>query len=115
MTTQFTRWKNGLFVGSIAAALEGLLLGLSDPNISTWVFLQSISFWLFCGLVVYLAETGLPILPGSILLTILLNIPWYIALSIGERKPELLIPLVVASLIFGTVIGLVSKTLKQSS
>jgi hypothetical protein len=115
MTTQFTRWKNGLFVGSIAAVLEGLLLGLSDPNISTWDFLQSISFWLFCGFVVYLAETGLPVLPGSILLTILLNIPWYIALSIGDGKPGLLIPLVVASLIFGTVIGLVSKKLKQTS
>ena len=115
MTTLLTRWKNGLFVGSIAAVLEGLLLGLSDPNISTWDFLQSISFWLFCGLVVYLAETGLPILPGSILLTILLNIPWYIALSIGDGKPGLLIPLVVASLIFGTVMGLVSKKLRQTS
>lgn len=114
MTIQFTKWKNGLLVGFIAAALEGLLLWVTDPNISTWVFLQSISFWLFCGLVVYMAETGLPTLLNSILLTVLLNIPWYIALSIGDGKPELLIPLVVASLIFGTVIGLVSKKLKQT-
>ena len=114
MTTQFTKWKNGLLIGFIVATLEGLLLWLNDPNISTWVFLQSISFWLFCGLVVYMAETGLPTLLNSILLTVLLNIPWYIALSIGNRKPELLIPLVIASLIFGTVIGWASKKLKQT-
>jgi hypothetical protein len=114
MTTQFTKWKNGLLVGLIVAALEGLLLWLTDSNLSPWVFLQSISFWLFCGLVVYMAETGLPTLLNSILLTVLLNIPWYIALSIGNGRPELLIPLVIASLIFGTVIGLASKKLKQT-
>jgi hypothetical protein len=114
MTVPFTKWKNGLLVGFIVATLEGLLLWLTDSNISTWVFLQSISFWLFCGLVVYMAETGLPTLLNSILLTVLLNIPWYIALSIGTGKSELLIPLVIASLIFGTVIGLASKKLKQT-
>ena len=114
MTIQFTKWKNGLLVGLIVAALEGLLLWLTDSNLSPWVFLQSISFWLFCGLVVYMAETGLPTLLNSILLTVLLNIPWYIALSVGNGRPELLIPLIIASLIFGTVIGLASKKLKQT-
>jgi hypothetical protein len=114
MATPFTKWKNGLLVGFLAATLEGLLLWLTAPNISTWVFLQSVSFWLFCGLVVYMAETGLPALPNSILLTVLLNIPWYIALSIVNGKPELLIPLVIASLVFGLIIGLASKTLKRA-
>jgi hypothetical protein len=114
MSNPLIKWRNGLLVGAVVAILEGLLLWLTDPSISIWVFLQSVSFWLFCGLVVYIAETGLPVLPSSILLTILLNIPWYIALSIGDGQPELLIPLVVASLIFGTVIGLASKKLKQT-
>jgi hypothetical protein len=30
------------------------------------------------------------------------------------NRPELLIPLIIASLIFGTVIGLASKKLKQT-
>ena len=112
MSVQFTKWKNGLLVGGVAAILEGVLRRLTDPNISIWVFVQSVSFWLFCGLVVYMAETGLAALPQGVLLTVLLNIPWYIALSVGDGKPELLIPLVVASVIFGTVIGLVSRKLK---
>jgi len=114
MPKQLIKWKYGLLVGTVVAILEGLLLWLADPNISIWLFIQSVSFWLFCGLVVYMAETGLPVLPGSIFLTILLNIPWYINLSIGDEKPELLIPLVVASLLFGTVIGLTSKKLKRT-
>jgi hypothetical protein len=113
MAKQLMKWKHGLLVGTIVAVLEGVLLRLTDPNISMWLFIQGVSFWLVCGLVVYIAETGLPVLAGSILLTILLNIPWYIALSIGDGKPELLLPLVVASLIFGMVIGWASKKLKQ--
>jgi hypothetical protein len=114
MSKQLMKWRNGLLVGVVVASLEGSLLWLTDPGISIWLFIQSVSFWLFCGLIVYIAETGMPVLPGSILLTVLLNIPWYIALSVGDGKPELLIPLIVASLIFGTVIGLVSKKLKQT-
>lgn len=114
MSKPLIKWRNGLLVGAVVAILEGLLLWLTDPSISLWLFIQGVSFWLFCGLVVYVAETGLPVLPSSILLTMLLNIPWYIALSIGTEKPELLFPLVVASLIFGIVIGLLSKRLKQT-
>ena len=114
MSEQLMKWKNGLLVGAVAAVLEAVLLRLTDSNISMWLFIQSVSFWLFCGLVVYIADTGLPVLPGSILLTVLLNIPWYIALSIGGGKPELLLPLVAASLILGTVIGVASKRLKQA-
>lgn len=114
MSQQLTKWKNGLLVGVIVATLEGFLLWLTDPNISLWLFMQGVSFWLFCGLIVYMAETGLPVLPGSIFLTMLLNIPWSLALSVGDGRPELLIPLVIASLIFGVIIGLASKTLKRT-
>jgi hypothetical protein len=114
MTTHFTKWKNGLLVGAVVATLEGILIWAADPSITPWVFVQSISFWLFCGLVVYMTETGLPAILNSILLTVLLNIPWYISLSIVAGNPGYLAPLVVASVIFGTIIGLMSKRLKTS-
>ncbi len=113
MNNHFTKWKNGLLVGVIVATLEGLLIWAADPNTQPWVLVQSISFWLFCGLVVYMTETGLPTVINGIVLTILLNIPWYIALSIVGGKPNHLIPLVVASLIFGVIIGFASGKLKQ--
>jgi hypothetical protein len=113
MTTHFTKWKNGLLVGAIVATLEGIILWAADPSITPWVFLQSISFWLFCGLVVYMTETGLPAILNGILLTVLLNIPWYISLSIVAGNPGYLIPLVIASIIFGAMIGLMSKWLRS--
>jgi hypothetical protein len=58
MTTQRTKWKSGLLVGAVVAMLEGILIWAEDPNIKPWVLIQSISFWLFCGLVVYMTETG---------------------------------------------------------
>jgi hypothetical protein len=113
MTTQFTKWKNGLLVGAVVAILEGILIWTADPSTTPWIFIQSISFWLFCGLVVYMTETGLPAILNSILLTVLLNIPWYISLSIVAGNPGHFVPLVTASIIFGTMIGLMSKRLKS--
>lgn len=113
MTTPFTKWKNGFLVGAVVAALEGILLRAADPGATFWVFAQGLSFWLFCGLVIYMTETGLPGILNGILLTVLLNIPWYIALSVIPGKPGNLIPLLIASLLFGTLIGWMSQRLKR--
>jgi hypothetical protein len=113
MTTPFTKWKNGLLVGAVVAILEGILIWAADPSITLWVFIQSVSFWLFCGLVIYMTETGLPMILNGILLTVFLNIPWYISLAIAAGNPDHLVTLVIASIIFGTMIDLMSKRRKS--
>jgi len=113
MATPFTKWKNGLLVGAVVATLEGMLIWLTDPKTTFWVFIQSISFWLFCGLVIHMTETGLPAILNGILLTVLLNIPWYISLSVVAGNPGYLIPLVIASILFGMLIGWMSQRLKS--
>jgi hypothetical protein len=114
MTNQFIKWRNGFLVGAVVATLEGVLIWATDPGTTFWVFIQSVSFWLFCGLVIYMTETGLPAILNGILLTLLLNIPWYISLSIVAGNPGYLIPLVIASIIFGTIIGWMSRRLRSS-
>lgn len=113
MATSFAKWKNGFLVGAVVAALEGILLWAADPGTSFWVFVQGISFWLFCGLAIHMTETGLPAILNGILLTVLLNIPWYISLSVVSGNSSNLIPLVIASLLFGTLIGWMSQRLKS--
>ncbi|RPI94229.1 MAG: hypothetical protein EHM40_07260 [Chloroflexi bacterium] len=113
MTSLFIKWKNGFLTGAVVAALEGILIWVADPSLTLWVFVQSVSFWLFCGLVIYMTETGLPAILNGILLTVLLNIPWYISLSIAAGKPGNLIPLVIASILFCTLIGLMSQKLRS--
>ena len=105
--------KNAIVVGLIPAALEGVLIHFADPSADHWMLLQSILFWFGCGFVVYLIDLGINKILSCITLTIFLNLPWYISLSIGSGKPEHLIPLIVASTIFGLIIGVVSKQLDK--
>ena len=64
-------------------------------------------------MVVYMADSGISLILHGIILTILLNIPWYIALSIAPGNLALLPPLIVASIMFGIVIGLLKKKLRR--
>lgn len=105
--------RNACLVGIVPAILEGLLIYFTDPSASNWVLVQSILFWFGCGFAVYLVDIGSSKILNSMLMTVLLNLPWYIALTIVANKPEHLIPLIVASLIMGAIIGLVSIWLKK--
>jgi membrane protein implicated in regulation of membrane protease activity len=106
--------KNAFIVGMIPAILEGLLIHFADPTASNWILIQSILFWFSCGFVVYLIDFGINKIISCILLTVLLNLPWYISLSIGSGKIEHLVPLIVSSIVMGLIIGLVSKRLNKS-
>jgi hypothetical protein len=107
--------RNACLVGIVPAILEGLLVYFADPTVSIWVLVQSILFWFGCGFVVYLIDIFPNKILGSILATVLLNLPWYIALTIVANKPNHLIPLIIASLIMGTIIGMVSRWLNKGS
>lgn len=106
-----TKWGKAAIVGLIPATLEFLLVYFADPGAGTLMLLQSVIFWFGCGVVVYLASPPASRILGSVLLTLLLNLPWYIALSIAPGKWEHLVPLVVASLVMGVIIGVVGKKL----
>jgi hypothetical protein len=108
------QWKNAAITGSITAALEAILLFAADPHLSAWILFQSIFFWFACGIVVYLADTGLPPWLHGIVVTVLLNISWYIELSIIPNKLSHLAPLIIASIIFGAILGVVRNRLQQN-
>ncbi|EMJ95733.1 hypothetical protein [Leptospira alstonii] len=112
MNKKGIRFRNALSIGTVCAVLEGLLVFFADPTASRWVLIQSMLFWFSCGCIVTLAETGLPKTIGSILLTELLNLPWFIALVVIPKQYSHLLPLIVASLIFGVIIGFLNKALK---
>jgi hypothetical protein len=107
--------KNAIIVGLIPAILEGLLIHFADPTTSNWILIQSILFWFSCGFVVYLIDVGITKIISCIIFTVLLNLPWYISLSIGNGKSEHLVPLIISSIIMGLVIGLVSKKLNKTN
>ncbi|MGB4820242.1 MAG: hypothetical protein WBP33_14125 [Saprospiraceae bacterium] len=100
--------RNATIIGLVPAFLEGLLIYFADPKTDHWVLIQSVTFWFSCGFVVYLVEIGTKKIPTSILFTLILNIPWYIALTVVANKPDHLVPLIVSSIVMGAVIGFFS-------
>lgn len=106
------RLRNALIVGIVAAALECLLISFADPNASRWILIQAMLFWFSCGATVSVAEIGTSKLLTSILLTELLNLPWFITLVVIPGNYSHLVPLIVASLIFGSIIGGLNVLLK---
>ncbi|MBS1506605.1 MAG: hypothetical protein JSS79_08170 [Bacteroidetes bacterium] len=114
MQNRKTILRNALLVGSIPALLEGILIYVVEPTVASWLLLQAVLFWFSCGFIVHLIEVGLPALLHGIVFTVFMNIPWYIAESIGKNKPEHLLPLIIASVVMGIVIGFVSGKLKKN-
>lgn len=108
-------WRNALLVGVVCAALEALLVWGTDPGVDRWLFAQGVLFWLGAGMVVYMAESGLSPLLHGISLTVLLNLPWYIVLAIAPGQWALLPPLIIASVIFGCIIGWLRSRLKKTA
>ncbi len=106
------RLRNAFLIGAIVAILEGLLVFSADPTASAWILVQGMLFWFSCGFITTLVEIGFSKMFSSILLTELLNLPWYIALVVIPKQYSHLIPLIIASLIFGGIIGFLNRILK---
>ena len=107
--------RNACLAGTVPAILEGLLLYFAEPTINNWVLVQSVLFWFSVGFLAYLVEISANKILSSLLVTVLLNLPWYIALTVVANQPDHLIPLIVASLVMGTIIGFVSMALNKKS
>lgn len=105
--------KKALIAGTTAAAIEGILVYASDPQTDRWVLAQSVLFWFSCGFVVSMIRVEKNKILTSVLLTMLLCLPWYIALTVVAPHPEHLLPLIVSSLVMGIVIGFLSRRLDR--
>jgi hypothetical protein len=108
-------WRNALLVGIICAVIEAVLVWGTDPAIDPWLLAQGVLFWLGAGMLVYMADSGLSSLLHGISLTVLLNLPWYIALAIAPGQWALLPPLIIASVILGCLIGWLRGKLNRSA
>lgn len=100
-------------VGIVPAILElGLVYG-AEPKSSFWLLFQVSLFWFTCGFTNYFVNIKLNSVLSGIALTLFLSSPWFIAESVLQNKPGHFLPLVVASIIMGSIIGLLCKWLKK--
>ena len=97
-----------LLAGLVPAILEFLLVYSVEPEISKWILIQVSLFWFGCGISVYKLNEKNSFL-FSIFYTLFLNSPWFIAESIAKQKPEHFLPLLLASIIQGSILAFISK------
>lgn len=107
------RFINSIIIGVVLAILEGLLITIGDPEASLLVLIQSIIFWFSVGVIVYISNTGLAIYLHSIFITLFLNIPWYINLTVIPNELEHLPPMIIVSVVFGLIAGFLTKKLNR--
>lgn len=103
------RWKYAVAAGALCAAIELGLLLVAEPGGSAWLLLQSSLAWFACGVVVMLSESGLSPILHSVLMTLIINSGWFIAESFAKGKPAHFLPMIIASSVLGSLIGLVRK------
>jgi hypothetical protein len=106
--------RNAVIVGLLPAALEGTLIFLVEPKTNSWIMIQAILAWFSFGLVVSLIPKGKRVVFNSIVLTVILNLPWYIAETVVKNTPEHFIPLFIASIVMGGIIGFATKLLDRT-
>lgn len=99
---------NAFFVGLVPAIIEGILIYSVEPKTNIWILVQAVTAWFSFGFVVYLINKGNKIILNAILFTLLLNLPWFIAETVVKNTPQHFIPLVIASIVMGAIIGFVS-------
>lgn len=105
--------RHAALVGLALALVEGLLLYLAEPGGSRWVLLQSVSFWFGCGCVLHLLHLVPNRWLSALLVCLLLNIPWYIALTVVAGHMEHLLPLLMATLLMSGLGAWLSQRLHR--
>lgn len=110
--SKLRNWLNAVMIGTIASSLEGILLLSAAPELPFLVFTENVLFWFTCGVIIYFTETGIRELMNGILLSVFLSLPWYISIAVIPKEFDHLLPLIIQGIIFGAVIGFLTKKLK---
>jgi hypothetical protein len=105
----------GVAAGAAAALADGLLIAVADPAATAWIIAQAALFWATAGLAVVISDSGLGDVAHGVVGTLLLSLPWYVALALAPGRPEMLPPLVVMGIVFGAGFGLARRRVRRSA
>jgi hypothetical protein len=100
---------NGIIAGLILAVIDVLLVYFADPNWTISVLLQVFIAWFGIGFVVVNSETRHNPFVHSLLITLLLVLPWIILYSTHPYEITHGIPMLVQAVIFSIVLGYFKK------
>jgi hypothetical protein len=102
---------SAIFIGITLGLLEWGILAASKQKLGVWVYVQSIVFWFTCGFMIGVVDSPFPAYVSGALISVFLGLPWFINISIIPKDYKHLAPLVIASLILGSIGGVVKMIL----
>lgn len=94
----------GVAAGLVAGALDVALI-LAVDSTAIWDSVEAFLFWLVAGWVVVCSDSGLGHRLHGVVVSVLLNLPWYIALGPAVKQVAHVPPLIVMSVLFGLGFG----------
>lgn len=98
-------------IGAVLGFLEWVILVASRQKLDKWIYIQSVSFWFTCGVMIGLIESSLPSYLAGSLIAGFLCIPWFINISIIPKQYSHLPPLLISSLLLGAMGGFLKAVL----
>jgi hypothetical protein len=101
--------KLGVVAGVVAGVLDVVLIAVADASAGGWVMAQSFLFWSVAGWLVVVSPSRFGPLLHGVVVTVLLNLPWYVAFGPGAGHWEHVPPLIGMSAVFGLGFGVVRK------
>jgi len=103
MTNTKSNLSRAAIIGLALALPESLLVFFADPEASSWIIVQGALFWFTTGVVIGLVQLPFSPLLSAVLVSVFLNLPWYINLVIIPKDYGHLLPLIIASMLFGLI------------
>lgn len=104
-----------LLAGAVAGLLDVALIAVADPSAGGWVMAQSFLAWSITGWAVIVVPSQFPPMATAIVLTLVFNLPWFVALGPGAGRWEHVPPLVAMSVLFGSGLGLVRRGARSNA
>ena len=109
MSNYSKTWIYGLGSGLLIGIPMAIVVAVSNPNASFWMLAEDIIAWTVMGWVVISSSSGLKPIMHGVMITVFLNLPWYIQFAILPGRWDHLPFMIVMTMIIGLIFGFVKK------
>lgn len=103
----------GLSLGLVIGVVDCALFTASGMEMTAAMIFEALLFWTAVGWVIHVVNVRLPNLVKGAVISLFLNAPWIIEYVAIQGMSDMLMPMVIVGVIFGSIAGLISGRLNR--